>query len=61
MPDWTCHAHPAAKGGKPCGHVNRGAPRSREFHGRRLEYCEACGCTRIASDDRLARKREGRC
>jgi len=51
---WTCHAHPAALGGKPCCHINT-SQQSVQFQGKPLEYCEACGCTKIASDHRLKR------
>ena len=46
---WRCHAKPAALGGKTCGRLNTEA-RALNFHGSRLEYCEACGCTKVASD-----------
>jgi hypothetical protein len=49
---WQCHAHPASLGGKPCGHINT-APQSVHFQGKSLEYCDGCGCTKIASDHRL--------
>lgn len=55
MGTWVCCAHPAALGGKECGHANtRG--KSASFLGNKLEYCESCGCTKIASDDRERRK-----
>jgi hypothetical protein len=47
---WRCYAHPAALNGKPCGHQNQSKP---TFRG--LIVCEACGCTKIASDSRRAR------
>lgn len=54
---WTCHARPAALGGRPCGHFNAGGTR-RRFENRVLDYCEACGCTRKASEDRERKVRQ---
>lgn len=48
---WTCHAQPVALNGQACLHRNTRGIR----HGR-LICCESCGCTKIASDDRRARK-----
>lgn len=56
---WECRARPVALGGRPCGHRNvRGVLRG-TANGERILCCEACGCTRIASDDR-ARREAGR-
>jgi hypothetical protein len=56
---WECFARPASTG-KRCGHVNTSASYARVFFTseRRILYCESCGCTKIASDDR--RKKEKR-
>ena len=43
---WTCHAKPAATG-KTCGHVNAAG-----IHHNGNLCCEACGCTKVASDAR---------
>lgn len=43
---WTCHAKPATTG-KTCGHVNTAG-----IHHNGNLCCEACGCTKIASDAR---------
>lgn len=43
---WTCHAKPAATG-KTCGHVNAAG-----IHHNGNLCCEACGCTKTASDAR---------
>ncbi len=43
---WTCHAKPAATG-ETCGHVNAAGVK---YEG--LLCCEACGCTKVASDAR---------
>lgn len=51
MNPWQCYAHPPKLGGKECGHLN-----TTERISRSLTYCEACGCTKIASDDRKRRK-----
>jgi hypothetical protein len=48
---WTCFAKPAALGGKTCGHENTGARQTRVM-GRVVGYCDGCGCTRKASNDR---------
>ena len=51
---WTCHAKPAALSGKTCGHVNLDCVKASSMGGI-IEYCQSCGCTKIASD---ARERE---
>lgn len=56
MIDWTCHAHPAGANGKPCGHLNSGEPTYHSAGFRKLQICKGCGCTKKASDDRLAKK-----
>ena len=54
---WTCHAHPVDKSGKPCGHINTaGENVSKYGMAAAMEFCAGCGCTKKASDDRLARK-----
>ena len=54
---WTCHAHPVELGGKPCGHVNQGDPvRHGPF---KVECCQRCGCTRLASEARENKSRIG--
>lgn len=51
---WTCHAKPAALGGKTCGHANdKGGER---FDGH--VCCAGCGATKFASDARRERGRE---
>ena len=50
---WTCHAHPVSRGGAECGHVNETGVRPLGFL-----RCELCGCTKLASDQRLKSKRE---
>jgi len=51
---WTCHAHPASQGGRPCGHHNASGGIVYD----RTLCCERCGATKHASDSRLARKQE---
>lgn len=46
---WVCHARPARLGGR-CGHLNPGR-QVRADRGE-MDTCEACGCTRKASEDR---------
>lgn len=48
---WTCHARPALKG-STCGHVNSAGIVDRHH---RIVCCEACGCTKAASDARAAK------
>lgn len=48
---YTCHAKPAALGGRSCGHRNTNAPAT-QFLGKMLVYCESCGRPKKASDDR---------
>lgn len=58
MTAWTCHAHPVALNGQPCGHENRSGglvSRSGLYRG---AYCEKCGCTKHASD--LRKERAGK-
>ena len=43
---WACHAKPATTG-KTCGHVNAAG-----IHHNGNLCCEACGCTKVASDAR---------
>jgi hypothetical protein len=57
---WTCHARPAALGGRPCGHENRVGMQGPPLMGQRVLCCEACGCTKHASDDRQRRAEEQR-
>lgn len=60
---WQCHAHPPVLGGRECGHLNQ-TPSSNVVHflgeSSRMFYCAGCGCTKVASDDRLRRKEAGR-
>lgn len=52
-PAWTCHARPAALGGRTCGYVNAGGGIMGPVRqGERLVCCADCGCTKIASDHR---------
>ena len=55
MTTWTCHARPAAYGGRPCGYLNRGQMTTR-FAGKLVEFCAGCGCTKIASDARQCKE-----
>lgn len=53
---WTCHAKPAALGGKTCGHHNaRGGWVAGVF---RIVCCESCGATKAASDARVRKAAE---
>lgn len=58
--EWTCYAQPASQGGKRCGHVNKGGVLGPGLAGKRLVCCEACGCTKIASDSRRERLERGK-
>ncbi len=49
---WKCHAKPASLSGSTCGFVNQDGGRPRG----ELVFCRGCGCSKKASDDRLARK-----
>lgn len=51
MIEWMCHAIPAATGVR-CGHVNKTGG---ILWRRVVVCCEACGCTKKASDDRARR------
>ena len=51
---YICHTVPAATG-KPCLHNNVKINTTR-FLNKDLEYCEKCGCTKVASDRRLNKK-----
>lgn len=51
---YVCHAVPAGTG-EPCLHNNVKVNTIRAFN-KNLEYCEKCGCTKIASDKRLNKK-----
>ena len=54
---YTCHAHPPSLGGKECGHYNAKPATDRNTG---QQYCEACGRTRKASDDRKRRAEQTR-
>lgn len=49
---WLCHARPAARNGKTCGHDNRTG--GIMFRGD-LRCCADCGATKCASDSRAQR------
>lgn len=55
---WECRACPAWMGGKPCSSLNvSGANVCGPLSGHPgIEFCAACGCTKLASDDRARRE-----
>lgn len=48
---WKCHANPAHLNGARCNFINTRRS-SYMYQGREVQYCERCGCTKIASDIR---------
>lgn len=54
---WKCYAMPAGKG-RECGHLNvSGGLKGPSIMGKRVLCCEECGCTKISSDARFAKRK----